>query len=85
MLDVGQDLTLGGSIAAQLVGDDYTRDILQTLEQLAEEPFGRAGAAPAPDQDVKHVSMLVHRAPEGMRLASGAQEHPVEVLLVVRL
>jgi len=41
MLDTGQDLALRGSAAPELVGHDHPRNVLQALEQLAEEPFGR--------------------------------------------
>jgi len=58
---------------------------LQSLEQLAEEPLGCLGAAPALHQDVEHVSMLVHRSPKAVQLAPDAYEHLVHELLVARL
>jgi len=38
--------------------------VLQAAQQLAEEPLGRFGIAPALDKDVEHMSVLVHGAPE---------------------
>ncbi len=63
MLDMGQDLALGGTVALELVRHDHPRSILQAAEQLAEEPRGRLRVAPALDEDVEHVPVLVDRAP----------------------
>src|SRR3954452_7182672 len=69
VLDTGQDLPLGRAIAAQLVGHDHTRDVLQPLQQLLEEAPGRLGVAPALHQDVEHGAVLVDRPPEVVDLA----------------
>jgi len=85
VLDTGQDLALGRAIAAELVGHDHARNILQALEQLAEEPFSSFGIAPALDQDVEHVAVLVHGAPKAKHLARDADQHTVELPFVARL
>jgi hypothetical protein len=59
MLDARQDFTLGGSVAAQLVGDNYPRHVWQAAQQLAEEPLGRLDIAPALHEDVEHMAALV--------------------------
>src|SRR4051794_28801617 len=72
MLDAGQDVALCGAVAAQLVGHDHPRNVLQAAQQLAEEPLGSPGIAPALHEDVEHVAMLVHSPPEIMQLAPDA-------------
>ena len=84
VLDPGQDLPLGGTIARQLVGHDHTRNVLQALEQLLEEALGRLGAAPALHQNVEHRAVLVDGAPKVVTLAADADEHLVQVPLVAR-
>src|SRR6201993_1032421 len=64
MLGPRQDLAFGGGVALELVCDDHPRNIPQALQQLAEEPRGRGCAAPALDQNVGDISVLVDRAPK---------------------
>ena len=40
VLDLGQQVALRHPTASQLVGDDHSRHILQTLQQTLEEPLG---------------------------------------------
>jgi hypothetical protein len=42
------------------------------LEQLAQQPLGRLGIAPALDQDVEHGPVLIDGAPEPMLPARDA-------------
>src|ERR1700736_5143748 len=84
MLDARQDLALCGGVALELVCHDHTRNVSQAPQQLAEEPPGRRGAAPALDQDVEYISVLVDRAPKIVLLAADADEHLVHVPLVAR-
>jgi hypothetical protein len=85
VLDARQDLALCGGVALELVCHDHTRNVSQAPQQLAEEPPGRRGAAPALDQDVEDISVLVDRAPKIVLLAADADEHLVDVPLVARL
>ena len=85
VLDTGQDLALRRGVAAQLVGRDDPRHILQALEQFAEEPLGGLRTAPALHQYVQHVAVLVHGPPEVMRLAADAEEHLVKMPFVAWL
>jgi len=80
-----QDLPLCGGVAAQLVRDDHARHLPQTAQQLAKETLGGLCIAPALDEDVEHVAVLVDRAPEIMRLALDADEHLVHEPFVARL
>src|SRR5262252_10470833 len=85
MLDARQDLAPGRGIALQLVGDDYPRNVSQALQQLAKEPLGGGRAAPALDQNVEDISVLVDRTPKIVLLAADADEHLVHVPLVAGL
>jgi hypothetical protein len=54
MLNAGHDISLRRAVAGELVGDhDAWRPHL-LLQQLAEQPFGRALVTPALDQNVEH-------------------------------
>jgi hypothetical protein len=81
VLDSRQDLAFGGGVALELVCDDHPRSIPQALQQLAEEPRARGCAAPALDQNVEDISVLVDRAPKIVLLAD-SDEHLVHVPLV---
>src|SRR5690348_5030030 len=81
-LDPRQDLAFGGGVALELVCDDHPRNIPQALQQLAEEPRGRGCVAPALDQNVEDISVLVDRAPQIVLLAADPDEHLVHVPLV---
>ena len=84
VLRVGQDLALCGRVAPELVRDDHPWRILQPAQQLAKEALGCMGIAPALNQDVEHVPVLIHGAPKVMHLAADAQEHLVEEPFVAR-
>src|SRR5262245_23561726 len=81
----GQDLALRGAVALELVRNDYTRHVLQALEQLAKKLLRRLLIPPALHEDVKHVIVLVDSAPEVMALPVDGQEHLVQVPLVTWL
>jgi hypothetical protein len=54
---------LSGAIAGKLVGDHHPGRPLLFLQQLAQQPLGRALVAPALHQNVEHNAVLVHRSP----------------------
>ena len=58
-------LAVRDPIAAQLVGDDDPRHILQALEKFAEELSGGQRVSAWLDQDVEYGAVLVDRAPTG--------------------
>src|SRR5215467_6555666 len=78
----GQYLALRGAVALELVRNDYTRHILQALEQLAKKLLRRLLIPPALHEDVQHVIVLVDRAPGVMALPVDGQEHLIQVPLV---
>jgi hypothetical protein len=84
VLEARQDHALRGSVAFELVRHDDARNVSQALQQLAEEPPGRGGAAPALDQNVEDIPVPVDRAPKIMLLAADPDEHLVHVPLVTR-
>ena len=55
---------------------------MQAAQQLAEEPLGSAGIAPALNQNVEHAALLVDGTPEVMQLAPDADEHLIEMPFV---
>src|ERR1700757_1107931 len=85
MLDARQDLALSSGVALELIRHDHPRNVSQALQQLAEEPLGRGRVAPALDQDVEDISVLVDRTPKIVLLAANADEHLVHVPLVAGL
>src|SRR5215469_11273550 len=74
VLDARQDLALGRGVALELVCHDHPRSISQALQQLAKEPLGCGRAAPALDQDVEDISVLVDRTPKIVRRAADADD-----------
>ena len=82
VFDPGQDLALRRAVALQLIRDDDPRDIPQALEQLAKELLRRVLIAPALDQDIEDVVVLVDSTPQVMALPVDRHEHLVEVPLV---
>jgi len=64
MLDAREHLTQRRAVARELVGDHHAWGVRQALEQLPEEPHGRALIASRLDQDVEHGAVLVDGPPE---------------------
>jgi hypothetical protein len=84
VLDVWQDLALGGGVAPQLVRDDHPQDVAQTAQQFVEEALGGFGITPALHEDVEHLAVLVYRTPQIVLLAADADEHLVHEPFVAR-
>ena len=82
VLDAGHDLTLGRSIAAQLVGDQHARRSPLLLPELAEQALGGLLVSPALDKDIENKALLVDRAPEPVLLAGNAEDNLVKVPFV---
>ena len=82
VFDVRKQLTLSDAIAAQLVGHDHPRFILQALEQPLEEALRRLGIAPSLNQNVEHNAVLIDGPPEIMLYSQDANEDFVHVPLI---
>src|SRR6201997_2920252 len=74
VLNAGHNLSLGGAIAAQLVGDQHTGRSQVLLEQFAEQALGSLLVATALHEDVENEALLVDRAPEPMLLAGDGDD-----------
>src|SRR5215831_10705526 len=85
MLDPWENLALGRTIALQLVGNDDAGNICEALEELAKKLLGGLLIAPALDQNVEHMIVLVDSAPQVMALAIHRQEDLVQMPFVARL
>jgi hypothetical protein len=82
VLDAGHDLALGGTVAAQLVGDQHTRRSSLLLQQLAEQAFGGLLVSQALDEDLENKALLVDRAPEPVLLAGDGDDDLIKVPFV---
>ncbi len=47
------------AIASKLIGDDYARHILQTLQQTLEEPLGSFAIALLLHQNIEDITILI--------------------------
>ncbi len=77
-----EELSLGGPIALQFIGNDHPWYIHQPFEELAEELLRGPLIPAALDQDIQHVPGLIHRPPEIVTLALNRQKHLIHVPLV---
>jgi hypothetical protein len=77
--NVRQYRSVSDAIAAQSVGDEAARVILQTMEQTFEETFGGFAVPPSLHQDVQHDPALVHCAPQIVQHAPDPDEYLIEM------
>src|SRR5260370_32907526 len=66
VFNIREQRALRHAIAAQFVGDEDTRRILQTFQQALEKALCRPCIAASLPQDIKHEADLIARAPESM-------------------
>jgi len=79
-----KQLALSDAIAAQLVGHDHPRHILQALQKSPEEALGSVGIAPGLNKDIEHDAVLIDGAPEIVLYTLDPDEDFVHVPLVPR-
>ena len=84
MFNIGKQFTLCHTVAAQLVGDEDARRILQALRQAPEETLCCPRIAAALHQDIEYDPVLINGAPQEVQLALDPNEHFIEVPLVTR-
>jgi hypothetical protein len=77
--DIGQDLTMRGTVAAQAVGDEAARLVLQPVQQSLEKALCGGGIPAILHEDIEHDPVLVHRPPEIVQHAIDPDEHLVKV------
>ena len=78
MGDQGHDLPMGDAVAAQLVGHETNRFLSLTLQDSSKES---PRCAPVPTrlyEDIDHVPVLIHRAPEILALPVDRDEDFVQ-------
>ncbi len=85
VLHARQHLLFGRAIAAQLIGDQHTWDVLTPLQQLPKELLGRALVSSALHQDIEHIPMLINCSPEIVQLAIDGEKDLVKLPFVAGL
>jgi hypothetical protein len=79
MPNAGEKVSTCCSIAAQTIGYDCARHILQPLQQFAKETLRGTGVPSLLHQDIEHLSILVDRAPQIVVFAPDRHEHFIEM------
>jgi hypothetical protein len=82
MFDTRHDLSLGHTIAGQLIRDHHARRHTLLLEQPPQKALGRFSIVAALDQDVEYGSMLIDSSPEPVLLAGDADHDFIKVPFV---
>ena len=82
VFDPRPERALGCAITFQLLRHEDPRYVLQPLEPLTQKLLCPLVVAPALDQDIEAVVVLVDSAPQGRTFALNRQKHLVEVPLV---
>jgi insertion element IS1 protein InsB len=77
-----QHFALGGAVALELIRDEHPGHVLAPFQQLPEEFLRSLLVTPRLDQDVQHMPVLIHGAPQVVALAMNRQKHLVQVPLV---
>ncbi len=85
MFHTGQELTLGGTVALELVRDDHPGNILAALEQLSEELPCSVLVPPTLDQDIQNMTVLIRRPPQIVACATDREEFLIQVPRTPRL
>jgi hypothetical protein len=67
MPDIGQNGAVSNTVAAQAIGDQTSRLVLQPSQQALEEALGSRPVATVLHHNIQHDAVLVHRPPQIMR------------------
>ena len=88
VLDSQQNFALRAAIAGNVAGEDDPWHVLAASKQCAEDlcPGGSrcSFVAPALDQDIQHVAVLINRTPEVGRFALDGQKNFIDVPRIAR-
>jgi len=76
---IRDEFAVSDTVAPQLVGDQSPGLTSLTFQQLAEEAFGRTPITTWLDEDVDHVTVLVHGSPQILLAAPESDEHLVQI------
>src|SRR5262249_8565550 len=82
VFDPRQDLPFRRAVALQLIRNDHPWHVLEPLEQLTKELLRRLLVAATLHEDIEHVIVLIHGAPQVMTLPVNRQKDLVQVPLV---
>jgi hypothetical protein len=82
VFDVRKQLTLSDAIAAQFVGHDHPRHILQTLQKPSEETLRSVGISSGLNENVENNTILIDGTPEIVLHTLDPDEDLVQVPLV---
>ena len=74
-----ENLSAGGHIAAELVGNQLPRRLALLFQNLAKEAFGSFPVSVACDQNIQHVTVLVYRSPKIMTFGADGNEQLIHV------
>ena len=74
-----ENLSAGGHIAAELVGNQLPRRLALLFQNLAKEACGSFPVSVTCDQNIQHVTVLVHRSPKIMTFAADGNEQLIHV------
>src|SRR5215472_12028411 len=74
-----QDRSTGSSIAFQLVGDDPEWLLALTAQQSAKEPLGCTLIAARLQQNIDHITILIHGTPKILLLPVDSDEEFVQI------
>jgi hypothetical protein len=79
VFDVRQDLASGGSIRAELVGDNPSGWAILLAQETPQQALGCRGVAAGLDNLIEHVTILIHGPPQPVLLARDRDDDLVEV------
>jgi hypothetical protein len=60
VVDARQEFPAGSTITTKAIGHNQTGGVAQAFQQLAKEAFGRTLIPVRLDENIKHVTVLVH-------------------------
>jgi hypothetical protein len=84
VLHTGQNLTLRGTVAAELVRDHHPWYVGQALEQLAEKLLRGLLVPSALHENIQYMAVLIHGAPQVVAFAMDRQKDLIEVPRIAR-
>ena len=82
VLDRAHQFAVGDAVGGEAVGDQDPGNPALLLHELGQEPLGGLGVAPALDQDVQDVAVLVDGPPQVLPLAVDLDVDLVQVPFV---
>jgi hypothetical protein len=74
----------GGGIRAQFIGDHPSRWAALLSQVTGQQAHDRLGVAAPLDDAIEHIPILIHGAPQPVRLAGNRDHDPIEMPYVAR-